>query len=398
MKRGIVVGIVVGALLASGALAVSLRPNLSSLTGTTGGSGSAFGCEDQIEGDRVEIRNETGDQRIEIRVEADTRVRAEARFENSSEWDDRREARIELCGIVQFVDEDGDGMFDSGDAVVRSDLVAFGDIDHRLVDSVHIFETRSEEGNLTVTLQIPAVFPSIDTPLIDWMAVARPACEPDATHFAIKFEEAEPVDRDAFFAAPCGTTLVAPGGETPPPPPVEALECQNLSDGIAFTTALTERDGDVERTLDARVEADTRVRAEVRFENSSGGDDRREARIELCGILEFVDEDGDGRFGPNDTVVSAALVSFDALVHSVDGSFHVFEAIGLDGTLTVTIRVPATFPGPDEPLIQWSVMADPTCEPDATHFAVKLEREEPTQAEEFLVAECGTTLTAAGVA
>lgn len=408
MRQGLLVGFVVAVIVGSGAFAISMPSILPSSSRLSDSRGIAFECEDLIEGDRVEIRAEMGSQSVEIRVEANTRVRAEVRFDDFGwGWDGRRdfrferEAKLDLCGIVQFVDEDGNGRLTTADLIIRSELVAFGLIDHRPVDGAHEFETRSEEGNMTVALRIPSVLPPEDQSLIEWFLLANPDCDSDATHFAVKLEQKEPFDADRFFAERCGSTLTVRSDA--PPPRVGDLECEDLFEGKEFTIVLSEQDGRVERTFVAQVEADTRVRAEAEFVNGTfrdwGWDRRgREARVELCGFLQFSDEGGDGTFGPDDTVISTALVRFDTLGHLVDAGFHVFEAVSVDGNLTVTIRVPATFPAEDELLLRWSLEASPTCEAGASHFAVKLEQRAMTKEDRFFVAACGTTLTAAGEA
>jgi hypothetical protein len=199
VKLGHLAGLAVSALFASGALAFSLPPALSPLSGMPGGFAEAFECEDLIEGDRVELRNDA--DRSEIRVEADTRVRAEARFQEA----DRR-ARVEFCGVLQFVDEDGGGTLSPGDRVVRSDFVAFGAIDHEVLDGVHQFSTASAAGGVAVGLRVP-VTTSAEAPLIAWTLVANPSCEGDATHFAVKVEQDRPGSRDRFLTAACGTEL-----------------------------------------------------------------------------------------------------------------------------------------------------------------------------------------------
>jgi hypothetical protein len=396
MKPAFVAGILVVTVIASGAVAVSWPSGLSIPSGTGVDSGSILDCEDLIEGERVEIHDEVEGQRVEIRVEADSRVRAEARFEMSDGSDARIEGRLELCGFVQFIDADSDGLLGPADEIVRSELAEFGPIAHMATESEHRFEIETRAGDLAVGLTIPAAFPSPDVPVIDWMATARPVCEPGATHFAILVKEETSIQSERFFIAECGTALVAPGEVPPPPPVAAAFECQDLMDGIAFETSLERQDGGQER-IEGRVEADTRVRAEVRWE-SPGSEVAivRESRIDLCGFLQFVDGDGDGAFGPSDTVVSAALVAFASLEHTVDGPDHVFVATAADGSLTVTIRIPAAFPEAEVPLIEWAVDANLTCEVGATHYAVRLERGTPIQAEEFLVATCGEVLNGTG--
>lgn len=404
MKAGLMAGLVVAALVASGILAISLPSALSSFFGTSRGSGIPFECEELVDGDRVEVRDETEDEKTEIRVDADTRVRAEARFEVSDGSEIRREARVDFCGVVHFIDEDGDGSLSAADTIVRSDLVAFGAIDHRLTDDMHSFEATSDEGNMTVAIRIPSSLPVAEVSLIGWTIVADPLCDAEATRFAVKVEREEPDDRDEFFASACGTKLSISGDDgssgAPVPQPGE-FECEDRLEGNEFAFGLSERTGSDERSLQGRVEADSRVRAEVRFDTESSRDwasdqDTREARIDLCGVLQFVDQDGDGEFGSADMIVSKALVGFATLVHRLDGGFHVFEARSAEGNLIVTIRAPATFPLTDEPLLAWSVEAGPICDPDATHFAVKLKQDAPSAADRFFAAECGTTLFVAG--
>ncbi len=100
----------------------------------------------------------------------------------------------------------------------------------------------------------------------------------------------------------------------------------------------------------------------------------------------------------NDTVVNATLVEFDGFEHRVEGGEHVFVATSSGGNMTVEARVPEPFPAADVPLIRWSVEANPTCEPDATHYAVKLRQRGTDDVRTFLVAACGSVLQASGEA
>lgn len=400
MRPGLLAGAVVASLVASGALAILTPSALSLLFGTTDSSDSVLDCEDLVDGDRIEIRDDVVDGRREIRVEADTRVRAEARFEMEDGSGIRREARVELCGIVEFADEDGDGALGAGDNVVSSELVRFGTIDH-VAGEIHRFEVESDEANMTVTARIPDAMPPTDAPLIEWNVVANPPCGANATHFAVKVEHEEPSSRDEFGASPCGTPLEFSGDESSPGAPVETseFECEDEANGSRFAFSLAEQDGEDERRWQGQVDANTRMRAEVRLDNGSdsvSGEGDREARVELCGVLQFADEDGDGQFGLGDTIVSRTLVPLGSLVHGVDEGFHVLIAGSEDGRLTITIRASATFPRDDEPLLRWAVEANPVCEAGATHFTIKVEQESPAAADRFLAGACGSILSATG--
>jgi hypothetical protein len=208
--------------------------------------------------------------------------------------------------------------------------------------------------------------------------------------------------------------------------------CEEEADGNRIEVKLTEVQGDRERELEIEVEANARFRIEVEVEeeqahlapSSDDGDHdedhddaedvddadeadahpadhderEREARVEVCGFVQFVDENGNGVLDGSDTVVPTDGVTFGPIEHRVEDGVHEFVATTLDGTLTVTAQVPATFPAEGEPLVRWTVEATPTCEEDATHFAVKLEQRGAEGIDGFLVAACGTTLSAAGEA
>jgi len=224
-------------------------------------------------------------------------------------------------------------------------------------------------------------------------------CESNATHFAILAEQEEPSEFRHFFAAPCGTTLVASDRTPTGPPSTAPFECKELVAGMAFEVSLSQQDGGFQR-LQGRVEANTRVRAEVRSETGQADDwetrVERESRLEICAFLQFVDKDGDGVFGPFDAVVSTTLAAFANLTHTIEGTMHVFVAAATGGKLTVTIRIPATFPAAGDPLIQWAVAATPTRDARSTHYGVELRHGTSMQSEEFLVAACGTPLSGMG--
>lgn len=395
MRAGWLVGFVVATFAGSGAVAFLMPSALSPLFGVSDGSGAFLDCEDLVDGDRIDLKDDGVEGRREIRVEADTRVRAEARFEGSSS-DTRREARVEFCGLVEFVDQDEDGRLGEGDAVVSSDLVRFGAIDH-VVGAVHRFMTESVDGNITITVRIPDALPPPNASLVEWVIVADPECVAQATHFAVKVERDEPSSRDEFLSSPCGRRLDASGDETsssPDPGMGAGLECEDSVRGLEFEFSLAGRFGDQEARWEGRGEANDRVRAEARLD--LGGTGSRQARVELCGIFQFVDGNGDGRFDAADTIVSQRLISFKTLVHALDGGFHAFTTRSESGDLSVTIRAPGGFPQAGAPLLQWALEATLICAPGATHFAVMVEQDMPAAPDRLLSAECGRTLSATG--
>lgn len=213
----------------------------------------------------------------------------------------------------------------------------------------------------------------------------------------------------------------------------DLLECEDLVEGQDVKVEVEDEAQGLEREMEIEAEADTRVRIEVEVEiedetadddedlsddandnieddldddeNESSDDDddhdaddgdERKARVEICGFVHFVDEDGDGVLTTSDTIVDATLVEFDGLEHRVEGGEHVFLATSSGGNTTVEARVPEPFPAADVSLIRWTVEANPTCAQDATHYAVKLRQRGEGDVRTFLIASCGSVLQASG--
>ena len=116
-----------------------------------------------------------------------------------------REARLRIRGFVEFADE-GDGVLDASDTVVRSDLVRFGRTERTEADGAWFFSAQSEDGRLRVTTRVPMA-PDASAPLVAWTVAAQHACGAGATHYAVLIDESDPAQDERFVPAECGADV-----------------------------------------------------------------------------------------------------------------------------------------------------------------------------------------------